>query len=423
MSREGERLPVADVLHRLDASLRADLGVDQALEPVERVDDDGLELVLLGVELAERGEDVAIPRGQREAGHVDVGEAVLRLDEDRLFGARCERGLADAVDAVDEDATRCGNSAARYLCDNPCDSVGWWFRCGRSGEATRSAWARGRCDGTARLVHSLLVLARAPDRARARDAPHAGAVGLALLDGDSVDGKLDAPRLREERAVEGELVRVAEGEQVALEPVELLAGLQVDDAAPAVGVDPVDAALAAMPAVLAAHDALRNAVGEKLGRNGMRPHARGHLADGRGLPVVDRGLAEALGPLGECLRCAAERLAGLRVDRSADGELGLEALAPFEDEHMRGTPDGERLTVALGDETELAPAIERRAAPELAQRVRREELARAGVIHVGGLADERAKVDRGCGCGRHAQVRWMDVTGEVALAEAHERRV
>jgi hypothetical protein len=150
-------------------------------------------------------------------------------------------------------------------------------------------------------------------------------------------GSSDAGRRLEHGAVEGELVQVAEGAGVELEAVHAVAGLQVDDARAARGIDPVDPRLARVARVLGAHDALGDAV-----LRGATTRSRGGrtLADISSMSAAsasrERGLAQALGPLGERLRAAAVGKARLRVHRPADGELRLEALAALEDQDVRG---------------------------------------------------------------------------------------
>ncbi len=143
--------------------------------------------------------------------------------------------------------------------------------------------------------------------------------------------------------VEGHLVGVPVAAGVHLQPVEVVAGLQVDDAA--LGVQPVEPRLARHAAVLGPDDALGDAVGQK--RRGVLVRAdRGvQVLDERGLIVVEHGLPLRLGPLLEGLRAAAEGLAGLRIDRArrrrtrARRPRGLRgsACAP---RGRRGTPAG-----------------------------------------------------------------------------------
>ena len=72
--REHVALGVADVLDALDVPLAADLGPDQALEPVQRVDDHRSIGVLLGVELRQGLHGLVERRGEGELGAVDLAQ-------------------------------------------------------------------------------------------------------------------------------------------------------------------------------------------------------------------------------------------------------------------------------------------------------------------------------------------------------------
>ena len=99
-------LAVAGVLDRAPALVLADPGVDQGLQPVDAVDHQGPERVLLGVEGGQRLHDLVEGPGEREVRHVQRAEAVLGQDEHRVGRAGGEGGLADAVHAVDQDPRR-----------------------------------------------------------------------------------------------------------------------------------------------------------------------------------------------------------------------------------------------------------------------------------------------------------------------------
>ena len=99
-------LAVPGILDRAPALVLADARVDQRLQPVDAVDHQRPERVLLGVEGGERLHDLVEGPGQREVGHVERAEAVLGQDEHRVGRAGGEGGLADAVHAVDQDPRR-----------------------------------------------------------------------------------------------------------------------------------------------------------------------------------------------------------------------------------------------------------------------------------------------------------------------------
>src|SRR5690625_349700 len=89
-----------DVLHRVSL---CDVRPDQRLGPVERVEYDGLELVLLGRECRERAHDDVEGLGQRKLGDGEGVKALLGLDEDRIGRAGREGRLPDLRSAVDDD--------------------------------------------------------------------------------------------------------------------------------------------------------------------------------------------------------------------------------------------------------------------------------------------------------------------------------
>jgi hypothetical protein len=93
-------LAVGDVVDVGDPEQVADVLEDQRLEPVDRVDHQRLEAVLLVREHPHRLENVSEPRWRREARHVEVARAVLGAEEDRRRRLRRKRGLAHALDAV-----------------------------------------------------------------------------------------------------------------------------------------------------------------------------------------------------------------------------------------------------------------------------------------------------------------------------------
>jgi hypothetical protein len=108
-------LAIAGCLQILPAVLLAGLRPDQRFQPVGAVDHRRLEVVLLVVEGDQALDDVFEGACDREVAGLDRAETVFGLDEDRIAGAGGEGGLADAGDAVNQDAGRLRRAGAGEL--------------------------------------------------------------------------------------------------------------------------------------------------------------------------------------------------------------------------------------------------------------------------------------------------------------------
>ena len=64
--------------------LGAELVEHQTFEPIERIDDDRLVVVLLAPQVGQRRDHFVVSGGQRKLVAVDFVETVFGLDEDRL---------------------------------------------------------------------------------------------------------------------------------------------------------------------------------------------------------------------------------------------------------------------------------------------------------------------------------------------------
>jgi hypothetical protein len=196
------------------------------------------------------------------------------------------------------------------------------------------------------LQGGLVVLLRDGQDVRV-DPPDAAAKWLAFLDGDQVDRKYFARLERQQGTVEGELVEVAERPGVGLEVLELVAGLEIDEALG--GVEPVEPGLAGDAPVVAAEDTLRQPFGQEFASHGVALHRTGQLLDEGGLAVGEDRLGLALGPLLVGLGAAVEQLAGRRVGRPAEGVLAPVGVAAFQDQRVGGAADLEGGAVLLDD--------------------------------------------------------------------------
>ena len=139
-------------------------------------------------------------------------------------------------------------------------------------------------------------------------------------------------------AVERHLVGVAVAARVHLQPVEVVAGLEVDD--PALGVQPVEPRLARHAAVLGPDDALGDAVGQQRRRRARAPgrrrsgsrSARPGRRSRTGLPCASAHSWNALVRLPK-----GSPVFGLTGP--PEGVLPLVGLATLQDERVRGAPD------------------------------------------------------------------------------------
>ena len=143
---------------------------------------------------------------------------------------------------------------------------------------------------------------------------------------------------------------------VGLEPGQVVAGLQVHDAA--VRVEPVHADLAGHAAVVAPHDAFGDAFATAGPRPSRWPARRRPCSRPVELGEREHGLALGRGPFGIGLGRRAEHLAGLRVDGPADGVLGLELVAPFQHERVQCPADQICRTIFIGDQPQLLLAVQ-----------------------------------------------------------------
>ena len=84
-------VPAICLFDGADTEFLAHLVEDEALKPVERIDDDGSEVVFLVPEGGQFGDDVTDVLCERELAGVDLAEAVLGLDEDGV-GSGCPEG-------------------------------------------------------------------------------------------------------------------------------------------------------------------------------------------------------------------------------------------------------------------------------------------------------------------------------------------
>lgn len=115
----GQRVDVAlavaavGLFDGLHAVVVADAVPDEALGPVERIDDERVELALLVAHGLELEDEVVEARAERELRSVDFRESVLGLDEHGIRRDGGEARLADALRAVDHDAGRLRLAAFR----------------------------------------------------------------------------------------------------------------------------------------------------------------------------------------------------------------------------------------------------------------------------------------------------------------------
>ena len=85
---------------------------DERLDPVEAVEHDRIEFVLLGLQRPELVEEFADCFSLREPGDVELLGAFLGADKDRVGCMRAKGRLADAVRTVDEREDMAGPFAA-----------------------------------------------------------------------------------------------------------------------------------------------------------------------------------------------------------------------------------------------------------------------------------------------------------------------
>src|SRR5512147_1012961 len=93
---------VAGIFDRDPAVIPTGPVPDQRLQPVDRVDYDGLEVVTIGIEGRQSLHHLVKGSGERKARHLQRAEAVLGLDENWFWRRGGKRRLADASDAVDQ---------------------------------------------------------------------------------------------------------------------------------------------------------------------------------------------------------------------------------------------------------------------------------------------------------------------------------
>lgn len=97
----------------------------------------------------------------------------------------------------------------------------------------------------------------------------------------------------------------------------------------------------------------------------------------------EHGLALGVGPGAERLGIRAIRLAGLRVDRTAQREGGVVSLAPFQDADVGGAADQVAGRVSVTDQPDVLLAVQPRAFHEIQQLVAAEEAICLGVVFRG----------------------------------------
>jgi len=200
-----------------------------------------------------------------------------------------------------------------------------------------------------------------------------------------------AEGLGQDGPVEGDLPVVAVAPGVGLEPGQVVAGLEVDDAA--MRVQPVDTDLARRAAVLGPHDAFGAAVEQE--RHGLVVHldAGPHLLDQIDLIVGQDRLALDRGPLGEGLRGRTERLAGLFVDGAAQRERRLKGIPALEDQRVRGASDEVAGRIGVLDQADRLLAVQPRAPDEVQELVAAEVTIRLGVVLRGGFGFQNVEID------------------------------
>ena len=89
-----------------DTEFAADLVEDEALEPVNGIHNDGLELVSFVPERGQFCDYLGKRMCKREFPAVDFAESVFRLDEDRIWCSGCITALPYTFTAVNHDARR-----------------------------------------------------------------------------------------------------------------------------------------------------------------------------------------------------------------------------------------------------------------------------------------------------------------------------
>ena len=190
-------------------------------------------------------------------------------------------------------------------------------------------------------------------------------------------------------AVEGHLVDVSEAFAVGLEPLEAVAGLEVDDAVFAG--EPVDADLAGDVAVGGADGRLGRPVVQQRGCGGVRPDGLLEFQDEAEVLLADDLLRLRDQPVGASLRGLAVGLAGLRVHGAVgDEKLLVECFAPFQDKAVCGASKRQRGVFGLGDFAAGLAAIEFGGFAEVGQKVARHVLAASArcVVLVRGDGEE-----------------------------------
>ena len=94
---------ITEILDRFLAGLAEDVLDERFLEPVGRVDDDGLEALVVRDELFECVLDGA-PIQRQHASGLDLARTVLSVDNERVGDLRGQRALADALGPVYDGA-------------------------------------------------------------------------------------------------------------------------------------------------------------------------------------------------------------------------------------------------------------------------------------------------------------------------------
>jgi len=173
-----------------------------------------------------------------------------------------------------------------------------------------------------------------------------------------VDWDAHVQRQLDDRVVEGHLVEVAVAAAVVLEPLQAVAGLEVDEAV--FGTEPVHADLAGDAAVFCADDALGTAFVQQLPSDIVHPDGLLELGDEAVVLAGEDFLRLGGKPVGIGLGGLAKGFASLGVDGAvADEILLVERHAAFQDEAVGGASQCQRGTLGRRDFTGHFAVIQR----------------------------------------------------------------
>ena len=155
---------------------------------------------------------------------------------------------------------------------------------------------------------------------------------------------------RERAAIERHLVHVAVTPRVGFKPRQVIARLEIDNAAP--GIQPVDADLAIDIAVFGPHDSFRHARGQQFHRQFIASDTEMHSQQQIELLAREHQLALCGGPFSERLGIRSVDMARFRIDRTADSVFLVETLAPFENQRVGRAAEEIRRAVRIGDQSD-----------------------------------------------------------------------